>query len=149
MYFLHNFYSKSAWDSWLRDGRVGESDRIATSKVSPQDWRQMVQFDAVNTFDELVQRVAFLQLMNKRQVLYFRGEDKLYPTSLPSIFRGAGELEELQRRWRVLKAQSVVWRKLFVEGVHPRQRTLAHYPQALWAIQQHYKDHLRLHGVDA
>ena len=161
MYFVKNFYSKSAWDEWKSPAKECKSQHRTTEYggshefKTRDDWREKITFDiAAKSFAELAERVAFLQLMNKRHVLYYRGSTKDYGASegmpgmdLPSIFR-TGEskepysvdqqLEVLDQRWGHLLNQARAWREIL--NPHPRPRTVKHYPEAAWAVQQHYKD---------
>jgi hypothetical protein len=150
MYSVRNFYSRKAWHAWRRKAPDLSAHCLEETRDDTDDDTR-TWFDAVHTFDELAERVAFLQLMNKRHVLYFRGLKKDYGNDLPSIFRTlpkSGRGRELRRRLAVLRRQAGVWRETLVEaGMHPRQRTLQHYPETIWAVQQHYKDALEDAGL--
>lgn len=155
MYFVTQFYSHDAWRRWRDDNRVDSSSRRVSSEYSDEmpsraAWKKSVEFGPIETFAELVERAAFLQVMNKRHVLYFRGtaqdyaKDTEHPgLDLPSMLRaprgGRLTIELLRQRWNDLETQAGTWARLLRDH-HPRHRTLAHYPETSWAVQQHYKD---------
>jgi hypothetical protein len=150
VYFVSNFYSRKAWIAWggedpMKLGSVGKEHRIATSEGLGL-YDEPRRFPPVKTFDELLVRISFLQLMNKRLVLYFRGLSRKYDNDLPSIFRGRSNVSELRDAWTLLDAQARGWLRSPVCRRHPRPNTLRHYPQAVWALQQHYKDLLKVEG---
>lgn len=119
-------------------------------KIERDDWLKKVTFDPVDRFDKLLERIAFLQLMNKRYVLYFRGKRTDYPNrhnlphlDLPGFFREStgNPLDEalLKKRWEELVKQSAYWREVLLMH-HPRKATLKHFPESIWAVQQHYME---------
>jgi hypothetical protein len=160
MYFVSQFYSHEAWQQWRDRRRVDLRARRHTSDYADLEggraaWRTSVLFEQIDTFAELVERVAFLQVMNKRHVLYFRGSAQDYSKDtehpgldLPSMLRappgGRITIELLRQRWNDLEDQAKAWEPLLRDH-HPRHRTLTHYPETSWAVQQHYKDLLPKH----
>jgi hypothetical protein len=159
MYFAEGFYSHEAWKAWSCDKQTAPLPRHDTTDYGASDrrskWLDSITFGAVGSFAELAQRAAFLQLMNKRHVLYFRGltrdfGSKIgYPAlDLPSILRAPrdGTLTKhlLRRRLADLESQTAAWKQLLT-AEHPRRRTLEHYPETIHAVQQHYKDLLPAH----
>lgn len=164
MYFVTRFYSNNAWESWQALQAVGPEQRIESSELEADDeehtgrdrWLSKVCFPEINTFQELLERLAFLQLMNKRYVLYFRGKRTdfenihgLTHLDLPSLLRAPSPVEQmdaalLHERWIHLTEQAEVWREILREQ-HPRPATLRHFPESIFGVQQHYKDLLRAH----
>jgi hypothetical protein len=154
MYFVKNFYSNAAWTQWHGEMIRGAAHRglerqaHGTSKLGHPDgfeshaaWKAAVTFEPVQTFASLLERVAFLQLMNKRHVLYFRGMSARYEDQLlPSMLRGTEKApERITRAFDVLESQTPAWTVLLSRN-HPRPRTIELYPHTVWAVQQHYKD---------
>lgn len=172
MYFVTQFYSADAWRQWAAGKFPDSSNRHDTNEytagagasfASRDDWRTRVTLAPIRTFAELAECASFLQVMNKRHVLYFRGTRSDYwkctsfpGLDLPSMLRPlsvskALDTHLLRSRWENLKVQAEDWKNLLQKD-HPRRRTLEYYPETIWAIQQHYKDLLppRLHeGADA
>ena len=162
MYFANQFYSHAAWKAWEEDKQTKRLPKHETTeyrKGGRARWIESITFAPVDTFAELAQRAAFLQLMNKRHVLYFRGLSRDFgreigrpALDLPSIMRRPrnGPLTKplLQQRLADLRSQSAAWKEL-LEWEHPRRRTLEHYPESIEAVQQHYKDLLPAHPAGA
>lgn len=143
-------YGIQSWLIWnerrpkdLRDSKtpVGEVCRAAPFPV--------------NTFEELVRIVSFLHVMNKHDLLLFRGQRRPYPL-LPTLLRkawmppresGIGEVPLAPHRdyyWNKLADVSakVVHVLLDERPRLPRWRPFSLFrtePLAAWAVVQHYE----------
>lgn len=147
MYPLEHVYSLKTYKAWRR--------REATSRyIELRKSRQSAlkvgagPFWKVKSWDELRGAISFLTLMNKRNVLYFRGQGAHYDQCVPTLFRdewfyngsklplnpdNRGQYYTLLRELRadVLKVCRQV-------GT-PRTYILDHLPAAAASILQHYE----------
>lgn len=103
----------------------------------------------VETYLDLVKKVAELQYRNREYVLLFRGQTKDYRnsknnTSLkPSIFRGDGGAnpngqELTERFWRLSEAERQLVEQ-YADGDHMGSERLRRHRILRWTILQHYE----------
>ncbi len=148
MYPLERIYSSLAYQAW-RQSKANTS-RDIDLKPFRQSWSEVRggPFWEVGTWDELREAVSFLTLMNKRDVLYFRGQGGHCERCLPVLFREEWYL--FGRRLPLSPANRgryyALVRELQVEvfGVAdwvgtPRSYILEYVPAAAASILQHYE----------
>lgn len=143
MYPADQLYSYAAYCEWRRD-------RFAELRPFRQRAAEVLSgpFWEVAHWEELRAAVSFLTLMNKRSVLYFRGQGAHYPECLPVLFRDewslAGDTYKLTPRNRgryyaaIRRLQDDVFDVAKRVGT-PRYYMLEHFPSAAAAILQHYE----------
>lgn len=143
MYPADQLYSYKAFVAWQLNPRADlRSSRQSASEIL------CGPFWKVSSWDEVRAGVSFLTLMNKRSVLYFRGQDADYEKCLPTLFRSnwslAGRTYPLHdgnrgRYYATIKdLQDHVFEVISCVGT-PRYFMLEHYPPAAAAILQHYE----------
>jgi len=152
MYPIDNIYSLESyqkWKTWVT-GRRKETlslkdYRRSSKQISEQD------FWDVNNWDELREAVSFLCLMNKRHVLYFRGQRRHYDECLPALFRckwyiGATNQKIVltpENRPHYYKCMQAELRRFVNEVVQeigtPRTYIIKSLPAATASILQHYE----------
>jgi len=115
-----------------------------------QNWREIAAdpFWDVASWDELRAAVSFLTLMNKRLVLYFRGQKDHHAKCLPTLFRGFWQLGDQQFRLspanqghyyaRLQELGGLVLRTAQRVGT-PRTYILERVPNAAASVLQHYE----------
>lgn len=145
MYPIGQVYSHKAYVAW----RNGETEL----KPHRQEWRAIRDAEPwrVNHWDELRLGVSFLTLMNKRSVLYFRGQRQHYKKCLPALFRSQwflnGNTEPFQlssqsrlRYYELLrdKLRTAVYRVVNTIGT-PRRYIIETLPAATASVLQHYE----------
>jgi hypothetical protein len=93
LYPVELVYSIEAYDAW-RDRREADPPGDIDLGDFRQSWREVRdgRFWEVSRWDELRTAISFLTLMNKRDVLYFRGQRKHYKRCLPVLFREEWQL---------------------------------------------------------
>lgn len=99
----------------------------------------------VTSFSELQLEVAKLSCLNKRYVLYFRGQGHDYLAGkgsalYPTIYRGNLSKTVRESRWKDLeKASELLIDKLSSSGIGTQNiRLLRRKPLLQWSILQHY-----------
>lgn len=147
MYPLEAIYSNAAYNAWRRR-------EVERSEIDLKGFRQKSRevrdgpLWEVGDFDELRQAVSFLTLMNKRNVLYFRGQGEDHRKCLPILFR-----EEWSLGGRRLPLSSdnrgkyygrlLEFRRHVLDVAQrvgtPRSYILEHVPAAAASILQHYE----------
>lgn len=140
MYEVKQIYSLEAYTAWLNNRKT----------KNKSDWDHVRDGDywQVHNWDELRRAVSFLTLMNKRDVLYFRGQGSHYQQCLPVLFRNqwrlAGIDYPLTANNRAAYYEAIVplqdeVLKVVKKIGTPRDYILAHVPCAAAAILQHYE----------
>lgn len=148
MYPLDAVYGPKAYRTFLRERGfpTGLKDTLQSSSAVWADEPLEAE-----SYEELIEIVSFISIMNKRHTLFFRGQGQ-HLEPLPGIFR---------RRWRSLSGQSYelppepkirqrIWEHLggriysIVQEVcsqfpMPRPATLRMFREAVWAVAQHYE----------
>lgn len=148
MYPLEHVYSLEAYESWRRreSDPLGDRD-LRESRQSARDISRG-RFWEVASWNELRASVSFLTLMNKREVLYFRGQREHYDRCLPLLFRNEWCLGD--RRFALLPTNRgeyyALLRELRSEVLRvarqvgtPRSYILEHVPAAAASVLQHYE----------
>jgi hypothetical protein len=148
---LDAVYGIDALEQWkLRrdtDDRQAMRDLSDTKRSSGQDTAGVMD---IATFDDLLRAASFLNVMNKRWILLYRGQQCDYPL-LPSLSRTHWRLEgpcsippaslagtERSYYWKTLaKIEPLVLSVLEEFGL-PRWRHLKYRAPARWAVIQHY-----------
>ncbi len=141
MYPLKRAYSKKAYEDWKGgQSAVRRQPRKEIKSAAPLE---------VSNWDELREAVSFLSMMNKRQVLYFRGQRAHFAKCVPVLFRPKwsldGEEHELtpERRRRYYEHLQGVLRREVYEVVRrirtPREFIIKSLPSATASILQHYE----------
>lgn len=143
MYPADQIYSADALTAWradkfveLRQFRRRADQVLAGSFIEVGNW------------DELRAATSFLTLMNKRCVLYFRGQGAHFQQCLPTLFRNEWSLNgrklALTQKNRgnyyaaVRELQQHVFEVSKTIGT-PRYYLIEHFPAATAAILQHYE----------
>jgi hypothetical protein len=145
MYPVELLYSHKAHSAWqdrsARDEELKHARESADAIAASAAWE-------VTSWDELREAVSFLTLMNKRHVLYFRGQGVDPGQCLPVLFRKEWSLEgctyslnpgnrgEYYAKLRDLRAEVL---SVALEIGTPRRYVLEHVPAATAAILQHYE----------
>lgn len=147
MYPLEHVYSLDAYAAWRRRERDGSDIELQDFR---QSWRQIKNgpFWEVRSWDELRSAVSFLTLMNKRDVLYFRGQRAHYDRCLPVLFREEWFLGERPfplhpanrgRYYTLLSELSTLVLKVAKRIGTPRTYILERVPAAAASVLQHYE----------
>lgn len=145
MYKLEAVYGKAAYDEWGRarpeDLRPWRQSSADASSAAP--W-------PVRSYDELLEVVSFLAVMNKRLTLVFRGQHRDFGAVPPSLFRPTWDPPawsgltgvELGDRAHYASQLSILGEVVFEicrkRGI-PRFRALRDVHEARWAVVQHYE----------
>ena len=159
LYPIERIYSIKAHDEWRRvdpPGRHGDGDvhRVdGDLKEFRQSWEDVRDgpFWEVSSWDDLRAAVSFLTLMNKREVLYFRGQQQHYNEKrlLPVLFREDWQIQQQPERYKLCPENRGQYYALIPQlrddvlkvarrvGT-PRTYVLGHVPAATAAILQHY-----------
>ena len=147
MYPVENVYSVNAYDAWLLRER-DKSD--ADLRDYRQDWKGITAgpFWDVSNWDELRAAVSYLTLMNKRAVLYFRGQTNHYTKCLPVLFRDGWQLNGQRfrlshgnrgRYYAVLEELGLLVAQTARRVGTPRIYILQRVPGAAASVLQHYE----------
>jgi len=144
MYPLESVYGPKSFRSFHRN--KGFSTSLKSEQQSPEEiWNDPLQ---ASRYEELLEIVSFLSVMNKRQSLFFRGQGAHFEP-VPAIFRQhwtslSGIKHDLnptalQSIWRYLTTRipSIV-DEVCSQFPMPRPATLKMFREAVWAIAQHY-----------
>jgi hypothetical protein len=175
VYKLKNVYSKRTFDEFERWRKTGtdksaddqqrdyEDTQVSSSRIAAKVFAKSRDLDpdgiwSVRSYGDLVHRVSFLTVMNKRLTLFYRGQTKLLPP-LPALFRESWEAPVPQRQWRRGEhgerfeigsedTRRKYWEHLLHFGPRvarvcmglgvPRWRGLRDIREAQWAVIQHY-----------
>jgi hypothetical protein len=144
MYTLERVYGKVSYETW--EGNPQADDLSLTRSTPEQALRDEWE---VNSFTELLERVAFLGAMNKRLVLYYRGQTSAH-SPICALFRPSwicfGEnnvrlsITAANRLayWKALEEIGEQVYKICKSMGLPRWRGLRDIREAQWAIVQHY-----------
>jgi hypothetical protein len=92
MYPLENVYSLKAYKMWREHPDLAADKIDLKHSTSDSDAVLSGPFWEVSTWEELRTAISFLTLMNKRNVLYFRGQGTHHQECLPVLFRDAWSL---------------------------------------------------------
>ena len=143
MYPLENVYGKKSYIAWEQNRQVED---LSGERSTPEEaYKDMWE---VTSFTELIERVAFLGAMNKRLVLYYRGQDTpLCP--IPALFRPSWTCFDTSEKLAITDANRLAyWQALEEIGKRvyeickrlglPRWRGLRDIREAQWAVIQHY-----------
>jgi FRG domain-containing protein len=147
MYPVENVYSLRAYKAWRsgasRSGKIDlKGDRESSEDVLNGD------FWEVGAWDELRAAVSFLTLMNKRDVLYYRGQRAHYDRCVPVLFRRQWWLAGRQiplnsanraRYYALLGELREPVLKVAKRFGTPRTYLLEHVPAAAASVLQHYE----------
>ena len=151
MYPIENVYSIRAHEEWLlREAHRSSGTIDLDFRDFRESWQQISEgsFWHVDTWDALRGAVSFLALMNKRHVLYFRGQAADYRRCLPVLFREdwqfAGHrypLTPLNRSkyYSLTRDLAVLVVKAARHVGTPRTYVLERVPGAAAAVLQHYE----------
>jgi len=149
VYSLDKIYGKTAFDQfsrlalsaiWKAPGTDLRPFRETPKQADAQQW-------TVNSFSDLISVVSFLTTMNKRLILFFRGQ-RTGTGACPKIFRDTLRIDGADRRIspgdriRLWAGLAAVERGLLdvCQGFPiPRPETLRLVREARWAIIQHYE----------
>ena len=147
MYPVERVYSHKAYMAW----RSGEAERSGQKlKHFKQTWRDVSggPFWDVATWAELRTAVSFLTLMNKRDVLYFRGQGEHHARCLPVLFRPRWFLrgrslplrpDNRGRYYALLSELGADVLRVAKRIGMPRTYILEHVASAAASILQHYE----------
>ena len=157
MYRLARSYGKKTYEKWQNNvdaSRIAGSNAtrimhqsLSETQTSPKEaWEDLWE---VRSFLDLMEKVAFLGSMNKRSVLFFRGQEAdLEP--LPKLFRSSWSCPfEPGNSFRITASNRVsYWRNLISLGHEvfevcdeaglPRWRGMRDSREVQWAVVQHY-----------
>lgn len=86
MYPLEHIYSINAYQEWRKWRPEKNNSNLKDFQQTWRDVRDGLNWE-VSNWDELRTAISFLILMNKRHVLYFRGQKDHYDRCLPVLFR--------------------------------------------------------------
>lgn len=146
MYPIELIYSRKAHSLW-RHSRLQDDEELKPARESAHAIANGVPWD-VKSWDELRAAVSFLTLMNKRHVLYFRGQGAHFEACLPVLFRDAWSLQGRifplgpenrgQYYSKLCDLRARVLAVAMKVGT-PRRHVLEHVPAAAAAILQHYE----------
>ncbi len=142
---LEEIYSKKTYDEWFE---TYPSD-LRPTRVKPDIAKQEIW--KVLSFKELFKCVTFLATMNKRLVLYYRGQPENWDL-LPTLFRDNWKCFDSDRISINSQNRQEYWNKLEDIGqqvcrlfdnrdLHlelPRKRGFHNTREIQWAVIQHY-----------
>lgn len=157
MYKLDRSYGKRTYERWesnLDASRIAGSNaknirhrNLSETRTSPAEaWEDPWE---VRSFLDLMGKVAFLGSMNKRSVLFFRGQEADYEP-LPKLFRSSWSCPfELGESFRITTSnRGSYWQELVSLGAEvfevcdemglPRWRGMRDSREVQWAVIQHY-----------
>jgi FRG domain-containing protein len=142
---LEKSYGKQAFDEWGKS----QPANLRSAQTDPRTADRL--YWEVSSFRELLQCVAFLSSMNKRLILFYRGQAHT-GAPIPRLFRDSWNCFESARRFTI----TLESRPKYFDGLRdigqqlchvlcdekrfrvPRQRGLQHTREIQWAIIQHY-----------
>ena len=148
MFPLESIYGPAAFRAFV--GQEGISQGLKHTRQDALDaWRDSPI--VAKNYEQLIEIVSFIGVMNKRHALFFRGQGR-HRDPVPAIFR---------RRWRSLsgtvheipkgpRALNRIWEHLGTQIGNivreecarfpmPRPATLRMFREAMWAVAQHYE----------
>jgi hypothetical protein len=148
MYPLEEIYGPASYRSFVENG--GFPDGLKDSRQSSCGvWNDEPL--RARTYEELVEIVSFLSVMNKRHSLFFRGQGT-HRDPVPAIFRPqwvslGGCVHNIPPRPEILEK---IWKHLngriasiVEDGCStfpiPRRATLRMFREAVWAVAQHFE----------
>ena len=142
MYHLEQVYGKKTYDAFKSHGG-SPADLLPTQCSSAQvaggsPWE-------AQSYEDLIEKVSFLAAMNKRLVLYFRGQTADFGPIIPQLFRknwrcfdhGGEFLINTHAYWNHLHVIGERVKRMCLDIGVPRPRTLE-TREVQWAIIQHY-----------
>lgn len=140
------FYGIRSWQAWTE----GRPSNLSSWKTSGATVQRESPFE-VTEYSELLRLVSFLNVMNKKHHLLFRGQSEDWPL-LPSLLRdswtppsdaGIGPVALVRHRSHYLKQLDLVRNSvveiLVGEKRLPRWRPFKGRRLAAWAVIQHYE----------
>ena len=149
MYPLKDVYSLNAFNAFQQNIKNGDrsmaklDETMQTSKEIATN--QLWTWEA-RSYEQLVEYISFLTSMNKRLVLYYRGQTSGHDP-LPAIFRPFW-LSPSGQKFQLTNNRYIYWNELIQVGKGvteicravgvPRPRTIELIREAQWAIVQHY-----------
>lgn len=157
MYQLDKSYGKSTYQRWQANLEASKAagddakktrhrDLSETQTTPDKAWEDSWE---VRSFRDLMEKVAFLGSMNKRSVLFFRGQEAdLEP--LPKLFRSSWSCTfEPDEPFSITTTnRGAYWQELISLGAEvyrvcdeeglPRWRGMRDYREVQWAVIQHY-----------
>ncbi|MEE8057094.1 MAG: FRG domain-containing protein [Pseudomonadales bacterium] len=147
MYPLEHLYSIKAYEEWQNWKSAGSNSKLKDFKQSSCEVRDDLDWE-IASWDELRTAISFLTLMNKRHVLYFRGQKEYYDLCLPTLFReewsfkgrniSLTEDNQVKFYTKLLEFRTSVLKVAEKTGT-PRSHILKHVPAAAASILQHYE----------
>jgi hypothetical protein len=146
MYPVEHLYSLRAFEAWRGARQNADSSDLSDYRESSKEVRDGA-FWEVSTWDELRGAISFLTLMNKRDVLYFRGQHDHYDNCLPALFRSEWHFDGRtlplnpanRGRYYALLADLRTPVLTVAKRVGtPRTYVLEYVPAAAAAVLQHY-----------
>jgi len=150
MYPLASFYGVKTYKKWRTRSTEGAPIRdLSSSKTADGDGAIADMYD-VSSYHDLGECVAFLQTMNKRLALFFRGQRTSH-VPLPVLLRDGWNPFDEDRRFAITERnRPAYWGALPEIGSRvykvcdnsafglPRHRGLKSIREVQWAIIQHY-----------
>ena len=157
MYKLARSYGKKTYEEWesnLDASRIagGRARKIRHRPLSDTQTSPAEAWEGpweVRSFFDLMEKVAFLGSMNKRSVLFFRGQEADFEP-LPRLFRASWScLYEPDKQFRITAGnRGSYWQELISLGAEvfevcdemglPRWRGMRDSREVQWAVIQHY-----------
>lgn len=145
-------YGTRAYETWKQRFRDGDEKgmRDLSDCAGPSGLGSLGRALTVGSFRELLERLAFLSVMNKRLDLLFRGVDEAYAPQ-PTLSRHDWQppkdglrkvsLQGPERAyyWSTLATLEGPVRDVLEEFGLPRWRHIYCRPPAVWAVIQHYE----------
>jgi hypothetical protein len=147
MYPVEHLYSMRAFEAWLRARQHAGSSDLSGYRESSKEVRDGA-FWEVSNWDELRAATSFLTFMNKRVVLYFRGQHDHYDHCVPALFRSEWRFggrtlplnpENRGRYYALLADLSAPVLTVAKRVGIPRTYILEYVPAAAAAVLQHYE----------
>jgi hypothetical protein len=147
MYQAEGIYSLQAHQAWLRRETDGSDEDLRQYREEAGEIARGPSWE-VGSWDELRAAISFLTLMNKRHVLYFRGQKTRTTRCLPVLLRDEwylGEqklaLDDRNRgKYYTLVPELARWVLQVARQVGtPRSYVLEHVPAAAASVLQHYE----------
>jgi hypothetical protein len=158
MYPLESIYGPCAYRAFKNNGGFPEnlthyrqnSDGVNVNKDKPPSVNKDKPLNA-RSYEELVDIVSFLSVMNKRHTLYYRGQRQDWPlcaaifrrswTSLSGTHHSVPDTSSvLKGIWDHLNSKiSFIIRTACEKLPMPRHATLRMFREAVWAVAQHYE----------
>ncbi len=149
MYPLDKVYGKYTYDAW----NESKPDDLSHTKRSPSQAKHDIW--EVDSYKRLLECVAFLGSMNKRHVLFYRGQSREFGDNLlPTLYRDSPFQASMSgfeltlnnhNRQFIWQALEEIGKKVFAICLDkdkfglPRRRGLEKIREVQWAVIQHYE----------